>query len=258
MNQQDYAIGSCTLPYECPPELRIFRGDYQCGRNSFICCSGIYQEHDVYEAFDPTTVETSAFSTSSEEIRLAHRGSRETRGRKRLRKRNRTLKARYRRKRFIKKTIRKLAKEVRKELNRAFRNSTENRRHVIRNLKILIRKMKEKFRDERHVAKFQQDLDLANINLNLAEKLKKIRGLNYNFLTNDTFRSIIVNGSAARSGPKLFEAYPELDEAYPELAEEAPETRRSGGNMMAKKKRKKRKYKKKDYLEYDIEFGVLT
>ncbi|MFB9840646.1 hypothetical protein, partial [Actinoallomurus acaciae] len=51
-NQHDMPWGTCMLSLECDSELRIYRGDYFCGRTQFVCCGLQLTSYDMYQGFD--------------------------------------------------------------------------------------------------------------------------------------------------------------------------------------------------------------
>ncbi|CAB3249433.1 unnamed protein product [Arctia plantaginis] len=216
-SQHDLPWGTCTLRFQCDGEYRIYRGDFSCGRTGLVCCAVQGYRHDLNQAFDVSFADSSVFSTSSEEKVKEARGSKEMRRRKRARKRKQLVGERHRRIRKIKAMIRKMVKLIRKELNRAFRNNTHKRFFATENLKTLVNAMKKKYRENRHTALQLYETDRIRITTELSNKLSQFKIINQHFLTNDTFREIIVNGTMKKTiARQLLAMYPELVE-FPEM-----------------------------------------
>ncbi|XP_052743993.1 uncharacterized protein LOC112054903 [Bicyclus anynana] len=226
------------LPMECEAEYRIYRGDYFCGRTKFICCALQFTNYDLYEGFDNSFADSS-LATDSEEKKNRDRGSKEKKRRKSARDRKRRFRDRLKRKRRIKRTIRKIMREIRKILNKSFRNGTAARKKKTKQLKRFIKQMKQRYIKERRIVKDIHETELIKIDAALQKRLNEIRGMNQEYVNNQTFRDIIVNGSISRQNVKM------LMKAYPDLAD-VINTRRTGKEKPPK-----------DYLEYDIEYGYL-
>ncbi|XP_075982812.1 uncharacterized protein LOC142981042 [Anticarsia gemmatalis] len=245
-NQHDMPWGNCMLPMECDAEYRIYRGDYFCGRTQYVCCSLKITNYDMYQGFDLSFADTS-FSTDSEEKRAREAGSKENRKRKRRRDRRRREKERSRRKRRIKRKIKKIVREIRKILNKAYRNGTEHRKKRTKLLKRYIKDLKRQYRQDRKRVRDLHLNDMVKISHDLLIKIEQVRAVNKNFLLNDTFREIVMEGSISRQGARM------LAEAYPELEPYLKgQLRRDGGGLAEVEGANK-----EDYLEYDIEYGAL-
>ncbi|XP_045776948.1 uncharacterized protein LOC123875252 [Maniola jurtina] len=237
-NQHDAPWGSCMLPMECEAEYRIYRGDYFCGRTKFICCALEVTNYDLYAGFDVSFADSS-LATDTEEKKGKNKGSKERKRRKRARDKKRRLRERLKRKRKIKRTIRKIMREIRKILNRSYRNGTTARKKKTKQLKKFIKELKKRYRKERKSVKDIHEMELIKIDAALQNRLNEIRGMNRDFISNQTFRDIIVNGTINRQNMKM------LMKAYPDLAD-VFKSRRSGTVRSPR-----------DYLEYDIEYGYL-
>ncbi|CAH2241697.1 uncharacterized protein LOC120632240 [Pararge aegeria] len=237
-NQHDAPWGTCMLPMECEAEYRIYRGDYFCGRTKFICCALQVTNYDLYGGFDVSFADSS-LETDSEEKKNRDRGSKERKRRKRAKERRQRLRDRLKRKRKIKRTIRKITREIRKILNRSFRNGTTARKKKTKQLKKFIKELKHRYMKERKTVKDIHEMELIKIDAALQKRLNEIRGLNQEYVKNQTFRDVIINGSISRHNMNM------LMKAHPELAN-VLNTRRSG-NVRSPQ----------DYLEYDIEYGYL-
>lgn len=226
------------LPMECEAEYRIYRGDYFCGRTNFVCCAIQVSNYDLYAGFDVSFADSS-LATDSEEKKNRDRGSKERKRRKKARDRKRRVRERFKRKRKIKRTIRKITREIRKILNRSFRNGTTARKKKTKQLKKFIKEMKKRFIKERKTVKDIHEMELIKIDAALQKRLNEIRGMHQEYVKNQTFRDIIVNGSINRHDMKM------LMSKYPDLAD-VFKTRRSGNVQ-----------RRPDYLDYDIEYGYL-
>lgn len=225
------------LPMECDAEYRIYRGDYFCGRTQFVCCALMQTNYDMYQGFDVSFADTS-MATDSEEKRNRNLGSKENRRKKKHKDKRRRRRDRLKRKRQIKRDIKKIIKEIRKILSRAYRNGTTVRKQKTKQLKKFIKALKSQYKKDRKSVKTIHQLELSKIDDALQKKLQQIRGVNQNFISNQTFRDIVVNGTVNPSAVKV------LVQDYPELARMLDETRRSNDA-------------EPDYLEYDLEYGLL-
>ncbi|XP_063831071.1 uncharacterized protein LOC135080350 [Ostrinia nubilalis] len=237
-NQHDMPWGSCMLPMECESEYRIYRGDYFCGRTQFVCCALQLTTYDMYQGFDVSFADSS-LATDSEEKRNREMGSKERRRKKKAREKRRRRRQRLKRKRQIKRNIRKIIKEIKRILNRAYRNGTTERKRKTKQLKKFIKSLKKQYKKDRYAVKNIHEYELLKIDEELQKKLKQIMGLNKDFISNSTFRDIIVNGTVTKEGVRM------LVEAYPELRPIIDRTRRNNYED------------RPDYLEYDIEYGLL-
>ncbi|XP_047512708.1 uncharacterized protein LOC125054722 [Pieris napi] len=234
-NQHDFPWGSCMLPMECESEYRIYRGDYFCGRSNFVCCALQMTTYDLYTGFD-VSFEDSDLATDTDEKRNRNRGSKEKRRRKKRREQKRRRRERLKRKRKIKRDIRKIIREITKILNRSFRNGTTERKRKTKQLKKFIKEMKKKYKKDRRAVKDIHEMEMIKVDAALQKRLNEIRGMNEEYVKNSTFRDIIINGTISKKNVRL------LMNAYPEL-QQLLHTRRSG--------------RPPDYLEYDIEYGLL-
>ncbi|KAJ0173481.1 hypothetical protein K1T71_010630 [Dendrolimus kikuchii] len=237
-NQHDMPWGSCMLPMECDAEYRIYRGDYFCGRTQFVCCALELHTYDMYQGFDVSFADSS-LSTDSEERKNRNRGSKERRRRKRRKERKKRRRQRQKRKRKIKKNIRKIIREIRKILNRSYRNGTTQRKRKTKQLKKFIKDLKRQYRKDRQSVKTIHETDMIKIDTALQQKLNQLMSMNRDFIRNSTFRNIVVNGTINKQGARM------LVQAYPELSSYI-DARRTGDVD-----------EPQDYLEYDIEYGLL-
>ncbi|XP_034834144.1 uncharacterized protein [Maniola hyperantus] len=238
-NQHDAPWGSCMLAMECEAEYRIYRGDYFCGRTNFICCALEVTNYDLYAGFDVSFADSS-LATDTEEHKTRNKSSKERKKRKRSRDRKRRLRERLKRKRKIRRTIRKIMREIRKILNRSYRNGTTARKKKTKHLKKFIEELKKRYRKERKTVRDIHEMELIKIDAALQKRLNDILGVNREFISNQTFRDIILNGTINKQNLKI------LMKAYPDLFK----SRRTGsGGGTARSPR--------DYLEYDIEYGYL-
>lgn len=239
-NQHDMPWGTCMLAAECDMEYRIYRGDRFCGRTHFVCCALQLSMYDMNQGFD-ISFEDSSMQTDSTEKRHRQMGSKERRRKRRERDRRRRKRDREVRKRNIKRKIGKIVREVQRILNRSYRNATTVRRKKTKTLKKFIKYLKKRYRMDRDTVKDIHEIQLIRIDYNLMQKLKQISEVNKKFMTNDTFRKIVLHGEMTYSGARM------LIEAYPELSAQIKldKTRRSGGKTP------------EDYLNYDVEYGML-
>ncbi|CAH0728603.1 unnamed protein product, partial [Brenthis ino] len=239
-NQHDAPWGTCMLPMECEAEYRIYRGDYFCGRTKFICCALQITNYDLYAGFDVSFADSS-LATDTEEKNNRVRGSKERKRRKKIRDKKRRLRERVKRKRKIKRTIQKIIREIRIILNRSYKNGTTSRKRKTKQLKKFIKSLKNKYITDRKAVKDIHEMELIKIDAALMKRLNEIRGMNQQYVRNATFRAMIANGTISKQNARM------LIKAYPELADML-QTRRRG---------RSRGDRRKDYLDYDIEYGYL-
>ena len=195
------------LAAECDAEYRIYRGDYFCGRTSYICCALLVSNYDMYQGLD-MSFEGSSFETDTSELSRDNekkdKKKRNSQKRKRKRERNK-------RKKKIRKSIRRIVKEIRSILNKAYRNGTSQRKKKTRELKRFIELMKRQYRKDRKSVVDVHEYELIKIDEKLQAKLDKIKGVNENYMSNDTFRDIVVNGTVNKERLMSFlRAHPEL------------------------------------------------
>ncbi|XP_050682067.1 uncharacterized protein LOC126977341 [Leptidea sinapis] len=234
-NQHDSPWGSCMLPLECEAEYRIYRGDYFCGRTKFICCALLVSNYDLNAGFD-VSFTASSLATSSDEKKNRDRGTKESNRRKKRRDQKRRRRQRIKRKRAIKRTIRKIINEITKILNRSFRNGTSARKKKTKQLKKFIKYLKKKHKKDRKSVKELHEMEMINIDAALQKRLDEIRAMNKEYISNSTFRDIIVNGTINRKDLRmLMRSHPELNDLV--------DARRSA--------------KKTDRKAFDVELGFL-
>lgn len=262
--------GSCMLAVECEPEYRIYRGDYFCGRTSYVCCALLVTNYDMYQGLD-MSFEGSSFQTDSnekdrEDNKKKDKKKRSSQKRKRKRERNK-------RKKKIQKSIKRIVKEIRSILNKAYRNGTSQRKKKTRELKRLIELMKRQYRKDRKAVVNVHESELVKIDEKLQAKLDKIKGVNENYMANDTFRDIVVNGTINKAKLRNFlRTHPELAELFkhrrtglnlkPGVLELDSNSEMEGPNSeievpkseIVKQKPKKRSHK---MFDYDVEYGML-
>lgn len=244
------------LSMECEPEYRIYRGDLYCGRTSFVCCALELTTYDMYQGFD-VSFEGKSISTDTEEIfqdKTKHRSNKKRR-----------REARLRRKKKIKVTIKKIIKEINKILNRVYTNATHRRKKKTQQLKRFIKFLKTEYKKNRHVVQDLHEQAIVKIDGELMKKLYDIKEMNRNFMKNQTFADIVVNGTMTKEGARmLIQAYPELQEFIDRTSPAPPpivrmadvRNRRFGGAGLVSKEKTDLK-PKGDYLEYDVEYGFL-
>ncbi|XP_028041571.1 uncharacterized protein LOC114251486 [Bombyx mandarina] len=237
-NQHDMPWGTCMLPMECDAEYRIYRGDHFCGRTEFVCCSLQLSAFDMHQDIDISFADSS-LSTDSEERKERDKDSKEKKRSKKRRDRRKRKRERDRRKRKIKKNIRRIVKEIKRLLSKTYRNGTTDRKKKTKMLKKFVSDLKKQYKKDRKTVKNLHEVELVKIDAALQRKLNQIRYANENFMKNSTFRDIVINGTMNKSGARM------LVEAYPELSSYIDATRRSGAS-----------YVPKDYVEYDIEYGL--
>lgn len=194
----------------------------------------MYQGEDL-------SFEDSELSTDSEEKKNRGGGGSGDKKRKGSKKRSqKRRREREKRKKTIKKNIKKIVKEIRKILDKTYRNGTNSRKKKTKQLKKFVKNLKKKYKQDRQAVKDVHEVELIKIDNDLMKRLNDIRVMNDNFIKNATFRDIVVNGTINKQGARmLIEAYPELTPYFRGI------TRRSGDGV------------KKDYLDYDIEYGML-
>lgn len=247
------------LAMECEPEYRIYRGDMYCGRTSFVCCALELTTYDMYQGFD-ISFEDKSFATDSAELVKEHDKSRTDRKERRD--------ARKRRKRKIKQTIKNIIREINKILNNIYRNATIRRKRKTKQLKRFVKFLKTEYKKNRHVVQELHQERIVKIDTELMKKLYDIKEMNQNFMKNQTFADIVVNGTMTKEGARmLIQAYPELQEFIERPSDSSPSpppiinmadvrNRRFGGAVLNPEEKTDLK-PKGDYLEYDVEYGFL-
>lgn len=191
----------------------------------------------MYQGFDVSFAD-SGLSTDSAERNKSKRSKEKGVGRK---KKGRTKRKRERqkRKRKMKKDIRKVVREIKNLLKKSYKNVTTQRKRKTKQLKELIKDLKRNYTKEKQSVKNKQKTELLKIDTALQKKLDQLIAANRDFIRNSTFRDIVMNGTINKEGARM------LLQAYPELSSYV-NTRRNEGID-----------KPKDYLEYDIEYGLL-
>lgn len=222
---------------ECEPEYRIFRGDVYCGRTSFVCCALEATTYDLYQGFD-VSFEDKSLSTDTEEFEK--RKDKNYKNKKAIKDKKRRKDARARRKKKIKRKIKKIMFEINKILNRIYQNSSRQKKSRSRQMRKLIKKLKKEYKKNRLAIKDLHEEYLIKIDAALMRKINQIKELNNNFMKNATFASIVVNGTMTKEGARM------LIQAYPELTTFVSETRRTSDGKNTG-----------DYLDYDVEYGLL-
>ncbi|KAF9406263.1 hypothetical protein HW555_013306 [Spodoptera exigua] len=237
-NQHDVPWGSCMMDEECDPEYRIFRGDYFCGRTSFVCCSLQYTTFDLYQGLDPS-FESSLSTDSSEKTTTM------SSYKKRMREKKKRRNERNKRKRKIKESIIRIVKEIKKTLHKAYQNATATRKKKTRELRKLIKYIKKQYIKDRQSVAHVHELDIAKVDERLQKNLNQIKGFNEKFLANETFREILVNGTAKGHLKEFLRTHPKLRKIITQrrqdggLLEPVPDDKSSAD------------------VEYDMEYGVL-
>ncbi|CAH1637906.1 unnamed protein product [Spodoptera littoralis] len=238
-DQHDIPWGSCMLPGECESEYRIYRGDYLCGRTTFVCCSLQYTNYDMYQGLE-ATFEGSSFSTDSSEkknIPPKHK--------KRQRERKKRKRERNKRKRKIKHNIKKIVQEIKSILHRAYSNGTTMRKKKTKELKKFIENMKKQYKKDRQSLLHVHEFDLTQIDERLQKRLDQVKGVNEKFFSNDTFREILINGTTK-------EKLKEFLRTHPKLRKILTQRRQDGGLLEPVIEDTS-----SDNLQYDIEYGFL-
>lgn len=238
-NQHDMPWGTCLLPMECEAEYRIYRGDSFCGRTQFVCCALALTSYDTYHGFD-AYFSASSLETDSEEWKAKGKNSHERKRINKRRERKRRLKLRRRRKRNIRKMIKKTVKEIHKILNKTYKYGTTSRIKKTKQLKKFVRELKKQYKKDKQSVRDVHEIELHKIDLKIKDRLQFVKGMNLDFFYNSTFRDWIINGTLSKEGYNI------LRDNYPDLLTEImARSRRSGVQRPP------------DYLEYDIEYGLL-
>lgn len=195
-SQQDTPWGSCMGPQDCDAEFRIYRGDHYCGRSTYVCCALVANKYDVYGGVDISFIGTSFETDSNEAAINAKTGaSKEIAHKERKRESNKRKIDRNKRKKKIIKTIQKLVTQINQILNAAYRNGTLQKKTRTKDLKQFIAKLKKKFRKDRNAVIDIHHNDVKKMDENLQGTLNKVKSVNSKFMTNDTFRQLVVNGT---------------------------------------------------------------
>ncbi|CAH1637907.1 unnamed protein product [Spodoptera littoralis] len=259
--QHDLPWGTCMLAQECDAEYRIYRGDSFCGRTSLVCCALQLSNYDFYNGID-ISFEGTSYSSNSQEDAIHIVGSKERKRRLEKKEKERRKHDRARRKRKMQKSIKSIVQEVKSILNKAFKNGTSEKQRKINRIREYINNMKKQYRKDReNLVKLHHD-EMIVTDEKFLVKLNQVRGLNQAFMTNDTFRDIIVNGTINKDKLMvLLREQPQLTQYF--------KTRRSGGGEpylgSDKEVTGEDKYKherevmdtKSKSQEYDVEYGLL-
>lgn len=219
--QHDLPWGTCMLAPECDAEYRIYRGDSFCGRTSLVCCALQLSNYDFYHGID-ISFGASSYSTTSSDEDMIILGPKERKERQERKAREKRKQERAKRKDRLEKSIKKIVKEVKDILSRAFKNGTMERKKQVDRIREYIKKMKKQYREDRKNLINMHHAEMKVNDEKLQIKLNQIRGLNLAFMTNATFRDIIVNGTVNKEKLiKLLREHPELTQYF--------QNRRSGG-----------------------------
>ncbi|XP_063539409.1 uncharacterized protein LOC134748551 [Cydia strobilella] len=279
-SQHDMPWGSCVLPAECNAEYRIYKGDYFCGRTQWVCCSLNFHTYDLYQGLSVSLEESSMEIDSAVERERAKKKTSKERRKRTDRRRKRRKRLREERKRKIKRAIARIIKEVRRILDRAYKNGSKIRKKKTNTMKKFIKFLKRQYKLDRESAKDIHEMQMMEVDQAFMDKLNQIKELNSDFMTNDTFRNIIVNKTVTLRGAKmLVEAYPELQGFLPKEFTKGDYTRqgsarRSEGSSGSSHRRGRARPKggtrlrggvvrpsnrrnRRKYLDYDVEFGLL-
>ncbi|XP_047993952.1 uncharacterized protein LOC125232362 [Leguminivora glycinivorella] len=273
--QHDMPWGSCVLAVECSAEFRIYKGDYFCGRTQWVCCAINFHTYDLYQGLSVSLEESSFEINSADERDRAKKKSSKERRKRSDRRRKRRRRLREERKRKIKRAIARIVKEVRRILDKAYKNASKLRKKKTNTMKKFIKFLKKQYKMDRESAKDIHEHQMMEVDQEFMDKLNQIKDLNADFMSNDTFRHIIVNKTLTLRGAKmLLEAYPELQEFMPkELVPPGDYTRqrkekslRRGGGWSNRPSRRphlrggiqRPPYRRgRKHLDYDVEYGLL-
>ncbi|KAJ8714223.1 hypothetical protein PYW08_007843 [Mythimna loreyi] len=247
-NQHDMPWGTCMRPIDCEEEYRILRGDAACGRSQYVCCAFVDTTYDMYQAPDMSFEHDNSLTTDSD-IEKGYKDSHEEEKRLRLHRKHERSK-RKRTKVLLKKKIRhsitKIIAEITKLLQKAYRNATSIRMRKTKDLMDFIREMKKQYRHDRESLVTAHEFDILKYDLALESSLKRIKGVNEAFLTNDTFREIIVNGTInTKALEKLKKTHPVLSLFF--------NTRRMGGDFEPEQTGKEEPELEKEKLDIENE-----
>ncbi|XP_022818008.1 uncharacterized protein LOC111350608 [Spodoptera litura] len=255
--QHDMPWGTCMLNIQCEPEYRIYRGDSFCGKTKFVCCALQLTNYDLYKGLDLSAAGTSFSTDSNEDYYNKILGSREIEHKKNRRERKQRKLDRAKRKKKMIKSIKRIVQEIKSILNKAYSNATNIRQKRTSRIRQMIYKMKEQFRLDRKAVITAHHSELKGKDLALQAKLNRIKNLNEEFMTNDTFRSIIINGTVDKEKLQaVLRQYPQLQEYM------KAERRVDGGDAdteseetVAQKLKIEDANPKMEY--YDVEYGMM-
>lgn len=244
------------LPMECDVEYRIYKGDVYCGRTSFVCCALKVVTYDMYQEFD-VKFEDKSTSEDSDEANYDRQRARENQ-----------KKRREARKKRIKKTRKNIIREMKNILTKSYANAINRRKKKAKQLQRFIKFLKTEYKKNRHMVQDLYEEATVKIDAELMKKLYDIREMNHNFMLNQTFADIVVNGTMTKKGARmLIQAYPALqefiDKTYltllltPLMVRMAEKNNSRFGGALSKPKDKTGFKQKGDYLEYDVEYGFL-
>lgn len=180
----------------------------------------------MYQAND-MSFEHDNSQTSDSEIEKRYRDTRDEKLQKRMEWKHEKHK-RKRTKALIKKKIRHsithIISEITKYMQKAYRNTTAVRIKKTKELMDLVKKMKKQFRKDKDSIVEAHVFDIINYDLALEESLKNIQGMNEAFMSNKTYRDIIINGTVNKEElRKLQRSHPVLSLFH--------KSRRMGGDL---------------------------
>ncbi|XP_026332910.1 uncharacterized protein LOC113239950 [Hyposmocoma kahamanoa] len=253
-NQHDMPWGTCMLPMECDVKYRIYNGDVYCGRTSFVCCALEVVTYDMYQEFD-VKFEDKSTSEDSDEANYDRQRARENQKKRR--------EARKKRKKRIKKTRNNITREMKNILTKSYANATNRRKKKAKQLQRFIKFLKTEYKKNRHMVQDLYEEATVKIDAELMKKLYDIREMNHNFMLNQTFADIVVNGTK-KGARMLIQAYPALQEFIdktppltPPIVGMAEKNNNRFGGALSEPKDKTGFKQKGDYLEYDVQYGFL-
>ncbi|XP_063367681.1 uncharacterized protein LOC134656093 [Cydia amplana] len=228
-SQHDMPWGSCVLPAECSAEYRIYKGDYFCGRTQWVCCSLNFHTYDLYQGLSVSFGESTMEANSADEREKAKKKNSKERRKRSERRRKRRKRLREERKRKIKRAINRIIKEVRRILDKAYKNGSKIRKRKTNTMKKFIKFLKKQYRLDRESAKDIHEMQMLEVDQELMDRLNQIKDLNADFMTNETFRQILVNKTVSlRAAKMLVGAYPELQGFLPKEFVKVDFTRQRG------------------------------
>lgn len=223
----------------------------------------MHTSYDLYQGLDLSLGHDNSLTTDTEEQK--HKNSHEEKIMERKKRRQQKKKRRrdnYQLKKKIKDSIQNIITEIRKLLQKSYRNGTSQRYLKTKEMVKFIKKMKEQYKKDRKTIVDAHELDMLKANLKLKDHLDKIYDVNENFLKNDTFRDIVVNGTVNR------EKLTQLQRTHPVLSLFFNNRRMGGEGIDPEPKKIKRRKEKNEeiprnkkenrkVLEYDLEYGML-
>ncbi|XP_041969370.1 glutamic acid-rich protein-like [Aricia agestis] len=179
-DQHDMPWGNCMRPEKCPPEYRIYRGDYACGYTTYVCCALQLTGDDTIVPLD------ASFGSDFEEDekkkvakKKKHSSSKKSR---KLQDRRRREEERKKRKKRMERIIKRITRRIKK----AFKGDSKVRKRKTREFKKFLKRLKRKYDESRLLVRDRHREVLNKTDREREERLKEIYKKNKEFIRDVT------------------------------------------------------------------------